>query len=179
MSSSHVSGNGRLLGGSRSGCFARCWLQRNAFLVSLVDDPWHWLACPKLTGGELTRRHHAVLNAIGRVAWMVGTRVRKEVKCLDPSSAQRPDLQIVFPGWMLLTDVVISHSLTTSNILSGRSTANDRQRRKNEKYAGMASLIGAELLNVSIDTCGGMASDSVRLMEAIGEEGEMERGNVE
>ena len=91
---------------------------------------------------------------------------------MDLSSAQRPDLQIVFPGRMLLTDVVVSHSLTASNILSGRSTANDRQRRTNEKYAGMASRIAAELLNVSIDTCGGMASDAVRLVEAIGEQGE-------
>jgi hypothetical protein len=32
MDSSHVRGNEILLGGSRSGCFARYWPQRNAFL---------------------------------------------------------------------------------------------------------------------------------------------------
>ena len=43
---------------------------------------------------------------------------------------------------------------------------------KNKKYAGVASRIGAELLNVSLNTCGGMASDAVRLVKAIGEEAE-------
>ena len=57
-----------------------CTNNRTGALVSLVDDPWHWLACPKLTGEELSRRHHAVVDAIGRVAWMVGAQVRKEGK---------------------------------------------------------------------------------------------------
>jgi hypothetical protein len=122
--------------------------------------------------GELNRRHNAVVDLIGRVAWMVGAQVQREVKDLDPNSAQRPDLQIVFPGRVLLTDVVISHSLTASNVLSGRSTATDRQRRKNTKYGRVASRIGAELLNVSVDACGALASDAARLVEAIGEEGE-------
>ena len=73
---------------------------------------------------------------------------------------------------MLLTDVTVSYSLTASNVLSGRSTATDRQRRKNTKYGAVASRIGAELLNVSIDACGGLASDAGRLVQAIAEEGE-------
>ena len=36
----------------------------------------------------------------------------------------------------------------------------------------MAARLGAELLNLSVDTCGGMASEAVRLVKAIGEEGE-------
>ena len=113
-----------------------------------------------------------MVDVIGRVAWMVGAQVQKEVADLGPTSAQRPDLQIVFPGRVLLTDVVISHSLTASNVLSGRSTATDRQRRKNTKYGKVASRIGAELLNVSVDACGALASDAALLVEAIGEEGE-------
>jgi hypothetical protein len=147
--------------------------------VSLKSEPWHWLTCHSLMGGELNRRHNAVVDVIARVAWMVGAQVQREVKDLDPSSAQRPDLQLVFPGRVLLTDVVISHSLTASNVLSGRSTATDRQRRKNTKYARVASRIGAELLNVSVDACGALASDAARLVEAIGEEGEMECGHME
>ena len=34
------------------------------------------------------------------------------------------------------------------------------------------SRLGAELLNVSADTCGGLASDAFRLVRAIGEEGD-------
>ena len=49
----------------------------------------------------------------------------------------------------------------------------------------MASRLGAELLNVSLDTCGGMADGTSRLVEAIGEEGERwsmgtwDRGSIE
>ena len=36
----------------------------------------------------------------------------------------------------------------------------------------MASRLGAELLNVSVDTCGGLTSDAVKLVRAIAEESE-------
>ena len=53
-----------------------------------------------------------------------------------------------------------------------RSSAAIQQLRKNEKYARVATRIGAELMNVSVDACGGLASDAFRLVQAIGEEGE-------
>ena len=39
------------------------------------------------------------------------------------------------------------------------------------QYANVASRLGAEMLNLSLETCGAMASDAVRLVKAIGEEG--------
>ena len=36
----------------------------------------------------------------------------------------------------------------------------------------MASRLGAELLNVVVDTSGGMTIDALRLIQAVGEEGE-------
>jgi hypothetical protein len=149
-----------------------CTGLRAAVPVSLKREPWHMLTCTSLFPGELSRRHNAVVDTIARVAWMVEAQVQREVAGLDPSSAARPDLHIVFPGRVLLTDVTVSYSLTASNVLSGRSTATDRQRRKNSKYGAVASRIGAELLNVSIDACGGLASDAGRLVQAIAEEGE-------
>ena len=140
--------------------------------TSLRDDPWHWLACRSMTNGELSRRHDAVMDAIARVAWQVGAQVKKEVRGLDPNSQQRPDLQIAFPGRMLLTDVAVSHSLTPNYIAQSRSSAAVQQRRRDAKYAGVASRLGAELLNVAVDTCGGMATDASRLVQAIGEDGE-------
>ena len=80
--------------------------------VSLHTDQCHWLTCPRLINGELSRRHNAVVDATARFAWLVGAQVQREVKGLDPNSKRRPDLQIVFPGRMMLADVVVSHSLT-------------------------------------------------------------------
>ena len=153
--------------------------------VSLTDDPWHWLTCGKLVSGETRRRHDAVVSAIGRMAEQVGAQMRTEVGGLDSNSRQRPDIQIVFPGRMVLTDVVVSHSLTASTVALSKSAAALWQGRKNRKYAGVASRLGAELLNVSLDTCGGMADGTSRLVEAIGEEGERwsvgtwNRGSIE
>ena len=73
--------------------------------TSLAADPWHWLTCPRLSKGELSRRHDSVVDATARVAWQVGAQVQREVEGLDPNSRLRPDLQIVFPGgccWPML-----------------------------------------------------------------------------
>ena len=51
-------------------------------------------------------------------------------------------------------------------------TVADTLAKKNRMYAAVASRIGAELLNVSVDSCGRMATDATRLIKAIGEEGE-------
>ena len=140
--------------------------------ISLRGEPWHFLSCRMMTNGELSRRHDSVADAIGRVAWLVGAQVRREVKQLDPHSNQRPDLQITFPGRTLLTDVAVSHSLTPNYIAQSRSSAAIQQLRKREKYRRVASRLGAELLNASVEASGGLASDAERLMHAIGEEGE-------
>ena len=140
--------------------------------VSLRDEPWHWLSCSDMSRRELNRRHDAVADAVSRVAWLVGAQVKREVEGLDPRSHQRPDVLIAFPGRLLLTDVAVSHSLTPNYVAQLRSSAAIQQLRKNEKYARVATRIGAELMNVSVDACGGLASDAFRLVQAIGEEGE-------
>ena len=105
------------------------------------------------------------------MARLVGAQVQTEVQGLEPHNTQRPDLQIVFPARMLLVDVVVAHSLTSSRVARGRSAVAIKQAEKRKKYAGVATQLGAELLNLSADTCGGMASHAVKLVEAIGEEG--------
>ena len=64
------------------------------------------------------------------------------------------------------------HSLTPHYAAAWGSSAAKQQRRKNAKYAGVAARLGAELLNVSVDACGGLASDAVKLVRAVGEEGD-------
>jgi hypothetical protein len=148
-----------------------CTHQTTNLPVSLRHEPWHLLTCSRLRQLQ-SRRHNEVVDAIARVAGLVGAQVRKEVEGLDLHGKQRPDLHIVFPGRVLLTDVVVSYSLTASRTAHQRSTIAIRQGQKAKKYAHIASRLGAELLNVSIDACGGLASDAVKLVQAIAEEGE-------
>ena len=54
-----------------------------------------------------------------------------------------------------------------------------RRRFMNTKYGVIASRIGAELLNVPIDVCIGLASDAARPVLPIAEEGKMECRDVE
>ncbi len=80
-------------------------------------------------------------------------------------------MQIAFPGRLILSDVVVTHGLSIARVKSRVGTAS-KQAEKTKKYAHIASRIGAELLNVALDTCGGLASEAVELVRAIGEEGE-------
>ena len=82
------------------------------------------------------------------------------------------DIHIVFSGRVLLTDVAVTHPLTPSVVGRSERGANRTQLVKNAKYARVASQMGAELLNVAIDMSGSLASGAMRLVEAIGEEGE-------
>ena len=72
---------------------------------------------------------------------------------------------------MLLTDVVVTHTLTPAAVVYGGNKAINRQAVKKAKYTGVASRLGAELLNMSLDTSGGMASEAFELVRAISDEG--------
>lgn len=147
-----------------------CTHRKTGEPVSLSADPWHWLSCTDMMRGELTRRHDAVVDAVCRMARQVGAQVKTEVRGLDPHSNQRPDIMLVFPGRVLLADVSVSHSLTPAQVCNG-SAAASQQSKKNAKYAAVATRLGAELLNLAVDSCGGMARGAWGLIEAIAEEG--------
>ena len=149
-----------------------CRHNRTGAPVPLLNDPWHWLACSALTGGELGRRHDAVADAIAHVAGQVGAQVRREVAGLDPDSNQRPDLQLAFPGRLLLSDVVVSHTLSAGYVTCSKSSVAMKELVKDKKYASVAARLGAELINCSVDACGGLGNGALRLAHAIGEEGE-------
>ena len=142
-------------------------------------DPWHRLVCYGPSTGELRRRHIAVANAIARVAWQVGAQVKREVNGLKPGSKLRPDVQLASPGRLLLTDVVVSHTLTAYQIAKRLLGAIVKEWEKDKTNASVAARLGAELINLSVDTSGGMGDGAVRLARAIGEEasgGVRERG---
>jgi predicted nuclease with RNAse H fold len=102
--------------------------------------------------------------------------VRREVRGLKRDSKIRPDLQLFFPGRMLLTDVAVSHPLTENFVAKRQSSGIARQEAKRRKYSSVAMRLIAELLPFSVETCGGMADDSMKLVEAMGEEGEEAMG---
>ena len=56
-------------------------------------------------------------------------------------------------------------------VVYGGNKAINRQAVKKAKYTGVASRLGAELLNMSLDTSGGMASEAFELVRAISDEG--------
>src|ERR1700752_1139226 len=103
---------------------------------------------------------------------LTGAQTQREVKGLDRNNNNRPDLQVLFPGRMLLTDVVISHPLTNSRIRQSRSSATSQQWNKDNKYSNVASRLGIELLPFSVEMLGGMADDAMKFVQALSEAGE-------
>ena len=109
-------------------------------------------------------------------ALLLGAQARREVKGLADKSKVQPDLQIFFPGRMLLTDVVVSHPITASRVQRQASSTTIAQYGKRTKYSNLAARLGAELLPFSVATYGGLADDAMKLLQAMGEEGEETMG---
>jgi hypothetical protein len=144
--------------------------------ISLRDDPWHHLVCAAMTNGEGNARHNEIADVLQHIALLLGAQAKREVKGLADKSKVKPDLQIFFPGRMLLTDVVVSHPLTTSRVQRQVSSTTTAQYGKQTKYSKLATRLGAELLPFSVATYGGLADDAMKLVQAMGEEGEETMG---
>ena len=144
--------------------------------ISLRDDPWHHLACTAMTNSEGNIRHNEIADVLQHTALLLGAQARREVKGLAHKSKVRPDLQIFFPGRMLLTDIVVSHPMTTSRVQRGDASTTVAEHGKRTKYSNLAARLGAELLPFSVATYGGLADDAMKLVQAMGEEGEETMG---
>jgi hypothetical protein len=141
--------------------------------VDFAKDSWHFLSCSKQkgAGGMLTLRHNAVVDALYHAVLTVGGQAAREPVGLHFQDNRRPDLQIVLHGQHVLTDVVVSHSLAPSHIRSRCKVALWAQRKKQLKYKDTAAQHEAQLLPFSVETCGAMAPDAVRLLQLISRAG--------
>jgi hypothetical protein len=137
----------------------------------IAHDPWHALVCKSSVWKEVNKRHNAVAAALGHAVLLMGGQAVREPKGLHVEDGRRPDLQIVFPGVHLLTDVVVSHPLragvTKEQTTARLGIARRAQARKHESYAETATRHDAVLLPFSVETCGGMAEDAVDLLDRI------------
>ena len=77
----------------------------------IARDPWHALVCNSRVRKEVFRRHNAVADALCHTVLVMGGQAVREPRGLHVEDGRRPDIQIVFPGVHLLTDVVVSHPL--------------------------------------------------------------------
>jgi hypothetical protein len=145
---------------------------------AIANDSWHFLTCKKATGptGEVTTRHNAVRDALYHGVLTVGGQAVREPVGLDLEDGRRPDLQIVFPGEHILTDVVVSHPLAPSYIAKAASAAarvaKYWQETKRNKYEKTAAHHEARLLPFAVETFGGLAPDAVTLLKELSRAGE-------
>jgi hypothetical protein len=134
-------------------------------------DRWHHLSCNIHKRREINLRHNAVVHALYAHAGYAGGAVAKEPSGLSTEDNRRPDLQIVFPGQHILTDVVISHPLCPSHITAASKkhivTAEQAEQRKHVKYHQIAEHQHARFLPFSVETTGGMGRDAVELVDQI------------
>jgi hypothetical protein len=141
------------------------------------DDAWHLLSCKQGAQKAITQRHNEVVDALYRIALAVGAIAEKEPRGLHPQDNRRPDLQLFFPGQHIITDVVVSHPLTSGYVnsryaLQRLGVAKRQQRRKHAKYDKLVAHHGAELLPFAVETLGGLASDAQRLLTVIAQSAE-------
>ena len=107
-------------------------------------------------------------------------RVVTEPVGLNLEDGRRPDLQIVFPGEHILTDVVVSHPLAPSYIEGATAAAvrvaKSAQEKKRKKYSKTAAHHEARLLPFAVETFGGLAPDAVTLLKELSRAGEEHLG---
>jgi hypothetical protein len=144
-------------------------------------DQWHFLSCGKVRPHEVSARHHEVVNVLYRSALIMGIQAVREPVGLHSGDGRRPDLQLVLPGRNILSDVCIIHSLAPGTVKSRRAwtsagAARSMQTTKRMKYKETAAQHHAELLPFCMETCGGMASDAITLLSAMGDMGEEQLG---
>ena len=136
----------------------------------MANDPWHFLICGSQSYREVSARHHAVNDALYRAVLLTGGQAVREVKGLQAGSGLRPDLQIVYPGRHVLSDVAVVHPLSArgrQNPAASLATAKDMESRKRRKYAAIASRHDAELLPFVVETCGGLGPDALAVLNLI------------
>jgi hypothetical protein len=144
---------------------------------SIINDGWHFLHCRKQQSGsgEISTRHHAVVNALHHSVMTVGGQAVREPKGLVSDRRLRPDLEIVFPGQHVLVDVTIGHPLTATfcknrKALSGNAgLARSYETTKQNKYRQLTARQEATFFAFAAETCGGLAPDAMRLLKLISE----------
>jgi hypothetical protein len=137
---------------------------------AVAEDPWHYLVCKSQSYREVSTRHHAVKDALYRAVLLTGGQAVREVKGLDVNSMLRPDLQIVYPGRHVLTDIAVVHPLAVygrSQPENSTATAKDMEGKKRRKYAAIAKRHDAELIPFAVETCGGLGPDAIALLDVI------------
>ena len=103
---------------------------------AVANDPWHFLICGSQSYREVSARHHAVKDALYRAVLLTGGQAVREVKGLQAGSDLRPDLQIVYPGRHVLSDVAVVRPLAAfgrqhpANSTATAKAAEGRKRRK-------------------------------------------------
>jgi hypothetical protein len=149
-------------------------------LDALANDRWHFLACSKHKGpeGEITARHDTVNNALYLSVLTLGGQAAREPRGMGAEDGRRPDLQVVFHGHHLLTDVVVVHPLAPSLVSKATggptAVAVHRAHHKHKKYDALAARHGASFFAFSVETCGGMAPESMELLQRVARAGQQQ-----
>jgi len=147
---------------------------------AIADNPWHFLFCKREQGasGESTQRHHAVADALYHTVMTIGGRAVREPTHLESNSGKRPDLQIIFEGHHIITDIVISHPITTNYCasrsgLSGQAgVARRMESRKTTKYMALTERQNADFYAFGAESCGGLGPRALALLKQLSQVGE-------
>jgi hypothetical protein len=116
---------------------------------AIAKDAWHYLYCRSQMGLEINTRHNAIADALYHAVLAMGGQAIREPKGMHVEDGRRPDLQVVFPGHHILTDVAVVHPLSGSQLGhagTAVATAQYAQQKKHRKYAETANRHEAVLL---------------------------------
>ena len=148
-----------------------------------ASDTWHHLSCHKNKGGEITQRHHSVVNSIARHVRLACCEVGTEVRGLHPTPGAKETIpDAVVPGFRgsrqsLLLDVVVTHptcpshrDAASSKTLAASDGAVKRKvRRYTPLLAARADAYGVDdkFRAFAVETYGGLHQTAVDVIQDI------------
>ena len=121
----------------------------------------HHLVCCHLN--NITRRHHAVVDALADVTRRAGFACKKEQGAPDgtrPGDLFVPRLDVHGPGAVDVTirdPLAPSHPATKDNVKTWHYT---QEQDKHRKYAPMCNRLGWHLVPFVLDVYGGLGEDA-------------------
>jgi len=104
---------------------------------------------------------------IARLFRLAGAYVRIEYRPID-GVRTRPDLLVVFPDFILLIDVVVSHPSAPSRIsLEPLAATRRAEKVKVAKYGHIAQAYGARIMAFAVESYGAFGAHATEIVKLI------------
>jgi hypothetical protein len=141
--------------------------------AAAASDGWHAIVCQERSSAALTRRHDAVVRLLDDAAHLLKVPSRTEPRDLTVDKKLRPDIQLDFDEYTLLSDVTISHPgagrwQKVAAVRGVEAVGDARSAEKDGKYTDLAEALDARFSPFVLYSLGGFHKSALSVINQLG-----------